>query len=416
MKKKLAIEGGKPIKEEKPLYKYGGADIYGREEVNAVKEVLEAGSPFRYYGPELLNKSEEFEKKFAKFTGTKYALAVTSGTAAVHVALGAIGIGPGDEVITTPMCWVSDAMAILYQNAIPIFADINFRTLCVDPQEIRKKITDKTKAILLVHYSGLPAEMDEIMQIAKENDLYVIEDASHAYGAEHKGHKIGSIGHISCFSCQFIKAITCGDGGVVATSEDKVYERAYRFHDLGLFHHKRTDSPMLGYNYRITEMQSAILVEQLKKINYVNEKRRENAEYFLEGLKDIGGVSSRVVPNYVIPVYYNIPVLVDWTKVSVSYNEFQKAMEAEGTPVGRISRPPYYSNFLKSQNVYLRSKCPFQCPWFGKKVSYENGLCPKAEKAYDEYIAISNSPCLTKKDMNDYIRALEKVMKAYKKN
>ncbi|RLG98512.1 glutamine--scyllo-inositol aminotransferase, partial [Candidatus Bathyarchaeota archaeon] len=211
MPEKLAIEGGKPVREKPLRGGWPGAMMIGEEEKKAVLEVLESKSLFRYYGPNPKYKVAQFEKEFAEFIGTRYALAVTSGTAALNVGIAALEVGPGDEVIVPAITFIASAGAVACQRAVPIFAEVDY-SLGLDPEDVEKKITERTKAIMPVHLQGVPCRMDELMEIAEKHGLKVIEDCAQAAGAKYKGRRVGSIGDVGAFSLQLNKLITCGDG------------------------------------------------------------------------------------------------------------------------------------------------------------------------------------------------------------
>jgi UDP-4-amino-4,6-dideoxy-N-acetyl-beta-L-altrosamine transaminase len=272
---------------------------YGRQwieedDIEAVAETLR--SDYLTTGP----KVAEFEKYVANYVGAQYAVAVSNGTAALQVACLAAGIGEGDEVITTPITFVASANCVLYCGATPVFADINPDTYNLDPKEIRKKITNRTKAIIAVHFTGQPCEMNEIRQIAKEYNLLVIEDAAHALGADYKGKRIGGISDMTTFSFHPVKHITTGEGGMITTNSKELYERLciYRSHGItrdpslmtscdGPWYYQQLE---LGYNYRITDIQCALGLSQMKKIDSFVSRRREIAAKYnkaFEGLTDI---------------------------------------------------------------------------------------------------------------------------------
>ncbi|RLF14471.1 MAG: glutamine--scyllo-inositol aminotransferase, partial [Thermoprotei archaeon] len=277
-KEKLALYGGKPVREKPLPPMYPGALFIDENEERAVIEVLRSKSLFRYYGPNLLRKAEEFEKRFAEYMGVKYALGVSSGTAALYTALKALGIREGDEVIVPAYGWISVPAMVAATGATPVIAGID-ESLSLDPDDIERKITDRTKAILAVHMRGAPCDMDRIMDVAKEHDLMVIEDAAQSCGGEYKGKKLGSIGDIGIFSFQLNKIITAGEGGAVITNNEDFYRRALAVHDVAAYY-RAPDyvPPLIGFNFRMSEITAAILIEQLKKIDRIIERMRRNKE------------------------------------------------------------------------------------------------------------------------------------------
>jgi 8-amino-3,8-dideoxy-alpha-D-manno-octulosonate transaminase len=228
----LAIEGGKPTKERPDPPMYPGGMLIGEEEEQAVLEVLRAKRLFRYYGPEPgPSKVEELEKAFAEHAGTRYALAVTSGTAALICGLQGIGVGPGDEVIVPAYTWIASPGSVVAVGAVPVVAEVD-ESLTLDPADVERKITPYTKAIMPVHMRGTPSRMDALMDVARRHGLKVIEDAAQADGASYKGRRLGSIGDVGCFSLQFNKILTSGEGGMVITNDEQVWKRALMFHDV----------------------------------------------------------------------------------------------------------------------------------------------------------------------------------------
>lgn len=275
---------------------------YGRqqideEDIQAVVEVLR--SDYLTTGPMIA----EFEKAVADYTGAKYAVAIANGTAALHAACFAAGIGEGDEVITTPITFAASANCVLYCGAVPVFADIKRDTYNIDPADIRRKITDRTKAIIAVHYTGQPCEMDEIHKIAKEHGLYVIEDAAHALGADYKGRRIGSISDMATFSFHPVKHITTGEGGMITTNDRELYQRLVLFRSHGITRDEERlqhneggwyyEQMALGYNYRITDIQCALGISQMKKLDRFVQKRKELAARYQKAFLD--------VPEVIIP-------------------------------------------------------------------------------------------------------------------
>lgn len=272
---------------------YGKQSI-DEDDIQAVVDVLR--SDYLTTGPVIRN----FEKAVCEYTGTKYAVAVANGTAALHVACLAAGIGSGDEVITTPITFAASSNCVLYCGGTPVFADINRITYNIDPEDIRRKITDKTKAIIPVHFTGQPCEMDEIHAIAKEHGLTVIEDGAHALGADYKGKKIGSISDMTIFSFHPVKHITTGEGGMIMTNDEKLYERLVLFRSHGItrnedlmtkneggWYYEQLD---LGFNYRITDIQCALGLSQLKKLDRFIARRKELVIRYNEAFTDVADI------------------------------------------------------------------------------------------------------------------------------
>ena len=253
--------------------------MVGDEEKKAVLDVLDSGMLAQG------KKVKEFEEKFAEYIGAKYAVATSSGTTALHLALLASGVKSGDEVITTPFTFISTATPILFCNAKPVFADINPRTFNIDPEKIEGVVTSKTKAVLPVHLYGQSCEMDRIMEIADKHNLIVIEDACQAHGAEYKGKKVGGIGDAGCFSFYPTKNMTTGEGGMVTTTDEELAEEIRMLRDHG--QKERYNYVMVGYNFRMTDIAAAVGIEQLKKLDKFNEKRRGNAGFLSEQLNGV---------------------------------------------------------------------------------------------------------------------------------
>lgn len=272
---------------------------YGRqsideEDIEAVAEVLRG--EYVTTGPTV----EEFERSICNYTGARYGIAVSSGTAALHVACLAAGIGPGDEVITSPMTFAASSNCVLYCGGTPVFADIKPDTYNIDPADIRRKVTSKTKAIIPVHFTGQPCELDEIHSIAEEFNLLVIEDAAHALGADYKGKRIGGISDMTIFSFHPVKHITTGEGGIITTNDERLYERLKLFRSHGItrderfmsqkdgdWYYQQTD---LGYNYRITDIQCALGISQLKKLDKFIARRRKIVSRYNEAFEKEGGI------------------------------------------------------------------------------------------------------------------------------
>lgn len=409
-KEKLALRGGKSIR----ISPFPAWPVLGNEDKKAVEEVLESGKLTCLTG----QKVREFEDKFADYHGVKHAIAVSSGTSAIHIALAAARIGPGDEVVVPAHTFIGTVTPVLHQNAIPVFADIDLNTFNIKSESIGKVITEKTKAIIPVHLNGHPAEMDEIMEIAKEHKLIVIEDACQAHGAKYKGRKVGTIGDLGCFSFWEDKIITTGgEGGMIITNNDELAERA-RF----IRHHGETETKkgeerkyyhsMLGYNYRMTEMQAAIGLVQFSKLDSYLEKRRENAAYLTEHLKKFAQIEPPLVKSYVKHSYYKYICRINKNKFEVPIEEFIKAVSVEGIPISRrYPIPIHLQPVFTEKKGYGNVHCPFACPLYGIQREYKKDLCPNAERLSDELFTLLVHPTVNQKDLDDIILAIEKVIK-----
>lgn len=334
---------------------YGRQNI-NEDDINAVVEVLK--SDFLTTGP----KIAEFEEKFADYVGAKYAVAVSNGTAALHIACLAAGLKEGDEVITTPITFAASANCALYCGAKPVFADIDSVTYNIDYREIEKHITSRTKAIIPVHYTGQPCDMDEIHKIAEKYNLFVIEDAAHAVGAEYKGRKIGSLSDMTEFSFHPVKHITCGEGGIVTTNNEKLYEKLklYRTHGItrNTAEMSRQDGPWyyeqidLGFNYRITDFQAALGISQLSRVDLFLKRRREIAARYDEAFKNVPGITIPFQMEGKRSAYHLYVIRVD-KKIRRELFEYLRACNI-GVNVHYI---PVYTFPYYREHGYMNVKC-----------------------------------------------------------
>lgn len=399
MTQELAINGGKPVRDK--LLPYGHQWI-DEEDIKAVIEVLH--SDWITQGP----KVAEFEKEFAKYVGARYAVAVNSGTAALHTACFAAQIEKGDEVITTPITFAASANCVLYQGGTPIFADIKEDTLNIDPEEIKKKINQKTKALIPVDFAGLPVDLEEIQEIARKYNLIIIEDASHALGATYKGSKIGSISDMTIFSFHPVKHITTGEGGMITTNNKEYYERLKLFRTHGITKDKDKllkydgtwyyEMQELGYNYRLTDFQCALGISQLKNIDkFLNRRREIVARYNNEfkNLKEIAIPELNHIDSN--PAWHLYVIQLNLEKLKVGRREIFEALRAENIGVNVHYIP-----------VHLQT-------YYQKRFGYNLGDFPKAEKYYSRAITLPVFPKMTDKDVDEVIMAAKKVINYYKK-
>ena len=398
MTQELAINGGKPVRDK--LLPYGHQWI-DEEDIKAVIEVLHFD--WITQGP----KVSEFEEEFAKYVGAKYAVAVNSGTAALHAACFAAKIEKGDEVITTTITFVASANCVLYQGGTPLFADIKEDTLNINPEEIRKKITKKTKALIPVDFMGLPVDLEEIQKIADENNLIIIEDASHALGATYKNKKIGSISDMTTFSFHPVKHITTGEGGMITTNNKEFYERLKLFRTHGITKDKDKllnydgswyyEMQELGYNYRLTDFQCALGTTQLKKIDKNVQRRIEIVRKYNEEFKDIEEIKIPYSDSKISTSAWHLYITqLNLEKLKVGRREIFEALKEENIGVNVHYIP-----------VHLQ-------PYYQKRFGYYKGDFPKAENYYSRVITLPIFPKMTEKDINDVVKAVKKVINYYK--
>lgn len=406
----LAIHGGRKTR-VKPFP--SKRDI-GIEELKEVLEVIWSGQLNRTYG----TKVSEFEKAFAQLYDAKYAVASTSGTASIHVALGALNFDPGSEIITGPISDMGSIIPILYQGLIPIFADIDLKTYSLDPEDVERKITDKTKAIMAIHLFGLADKLDELKKIAKDYNLYLIEDASQAHLAEYRGKLAGTIGNIGCFSLQQSKQMTTGDGGITIFQDKELYERGTLFSDKAWPRSgpsKDRGYLFLAMNYRMTELQGAVGLAQLKKVRNIVERRRKIGEKLSKLIQEeVEGVKPPYIPSYCKHSFWLYPITLDEEKVKVPPEVFNEALNAEGIPssFGYIKKPLYLYPVLKDKITFGGSHYPFSL-LEARKISYKEGDCPGAESLLKKLITIPINEFYDEVDIEDIIRALKKVSNYY---
>lgn len=412
MEDKLAINGGKPVREIPLPPPYAGAGMYGEEEKKAVLEVLDRKSPFRYYGPDVAGKVKAFEKSFAQKIGTRHALGVTSGTASLVVALKALGIGPGDKVIIPANTFIATAGAVVIAGAVPVFADID-ESLNIDPGDIERAADKHTKAVITVPILGNPCEMDRIMKTAEKCNLLVIEDVAQSCGCKYKGRYAGSFGDAGCFSLQINKIITTGEGGIVVTGNDRFYERAVRYHDHGMFREKEgflatrdEDDIFVGQNYRMSEITGAVALEQLKKLDYIIDSMRRIKYRIKEQVKGIHGLGFRKI-NDEAGDAGNVLLIMLPDKDSAA--RFSNALNAEN-----ISNSPLYGGrpvYMHPQifNQKTADKNGFSLNRSGDKTVYEMGMCPHTEEQLPKNICITICPTFSEKDADDIVRGIRKV-------
>lgn len=403
----LAMDGGEKVR-TKP---FPGWPVWDEMELNALKAVLES----ERWGIGN-SKVEEFEEKFAARVGVKYGVCVTSGTTALEIALKAAGVGSGDEVIVPPYTFMATATAVLMANAIPIFADIDPDTYNIDPVQMEKAITDRTKAIIPVHIAGCPADMDRIMEIAKKHSLIVIEDCAQAHEAEWRGQKVGSIGDMGCFSFQSSKNLCAGEGGFITANNQELADKCWSFHNCGRI---RTgewyEHHVVGSNFRMTGWQAAILLVQMERLEEQTETRNRNALYLSEKLREIDGIRPAKRDERVTKHAYHLYIFrYDADKFGGQPRSlFLKALSAEGIPCSPGYNPLYKHDLFKAPI----QKCPLSCGYYKGKVDYTKVYCPVTENACNEEgVWLTQNMLLgDQKDMDDITAAIIKIKESFQK-
>jgi len=389
---------------DKPLPPmYPGATMIGKEEKKAVVAVLDTQSLFRYYGPKFLNKVRSFENAFAEKIGVKYALGVTSGTASLLTSLTAAGVGVGDEVIIPAYTWIATATSVMATRATPVLSEVD-RSLTLDPHDLEAKITERTKAVIPVHMRGISCKMDEIMRIAKEHGLTVIEDCAQSCGASYQGRRIGSIGDIGTFSFQLNKIITAGEGGAITTNEKKLFERAVMFHDMAAltreeFWGKFEGEPLFGLNFRMSEVTGAILLEQLKKLDRILSLTRKAKQAIKKGIEDLEGIEFREVPD---------PKGDTGICLIFFLENPEKARAFADTLCKNNLTGPGYGTFV----IYDPSKPDWHVYAHWKKVTpFKGNECPRTLELLGRAVHMDVSPLLTKQDISQLIDGIRMVAK-----
>lgn len=389
----------------KVAYSFMGS-IYDEDERNMAWEAMQQDT--LTMGPQV----QAFQSAFAAMCGTKHAFATTNCTTAMHVATQMFGIGPGDEVIVTPNTFIATSLVVLKEGGIPVYADIDPMTFNIDPKEIEKKVTSKTKAIYVVHYGGQMCDMDPIMEIANKHNLYVLEDCAHAPGAEYKGRKAGSIGDVGCFSFHSLKNMTtCGEGGMITCNKDEYVDAIEKLRCMNLNNWKnQTDywipshfdvidiNGKWGCNYRMNEVQAAVGLAQLRKLNMLNEKRREIGRKISAGIQGIKGITPVYEDPNCYHIYHLYTLCVEEEELGASRDDFMRVLYKEEGVQGILHyQPTYHFTGLK-------------------KMGYEDHICPLSEKFfYRRELNLPIHPRITEQEIADTItgirNAAEKVRK-----
>ena len=411
----LGEENPKPITMSKIEPGYVGPQFFDEREEEALLEVLESRSPFRFWGQGKPSKVLRFEENFAKYMGTRFALGVTSGTAALDCAVAGLGIGPGDEVIVPAYTWWSDYTCVVHAGALPVFADID-RTFNLDPKDFERKITPRTKAVIAVHLLGGPCDMDPIMETARKRGVAVLEDCAQCVGGSYRGKILGSLGDVGIYSFQVNKMITSGEGGALVTSDPVIYERAARFHHMGLIHGVFLDrsgpsrvQTFAGENFRMSEFTGAVLGAQLSKLDTMLAQLRRNAESIYNGIKNLAGIRLRHRPCPEGDIGYGVYFeMKDKAVRNRCIQELRKRRIPASTLTGSVLLPVHESVMNK------RTRHPdwpsFNSPE-GKKIKYGPDCCRQTLDIFDRFVQVRVGAKYTQR-INDYI--IDAIRQVYK--
>ncbi len=397
MLERLAIQGGTPVRST--VLPYGRQDI-NEEDIEAVVQALR--SDWLTSGPRI----DEFERAFANAVGATDAVAVSSGTAALHAAMFALGIGPGDEVIVTPMTFAASANCVLYQGGIPVFADVDEETLLIDPAQVEARITARTKAIIAVDYAGQPCDYDALRIIAQNHGLSLIADACHALGGSYKGRSVGTLGDLNVFSLHPVKHITTGEGGVITTDDEEFARRmrVFRNHGITTDHRQRAQAGSffyemvdLGYNYRITDFQCALGLSQLRRLSGRVAKRQQLAAMYDSALRGLPYVKPLFTRRDRAHAYHLYVVKFDLEQLNASRKEIFAALHSENIGVNVHYIPVYFH------------------PYYQTHLGMQPGLCPVAESVFERIISLPMFSEMTNTDLEDVVEACTKLVQLINK-
>jgi len=424
---KTIVESEAPVRAKPLPLEFPGVHHYDGQEIEAALRVLRSRSLFRYYGIDLQKETEKFEEEFARAVGVRHALAVASGTGALSVALSALGVGPGQEVIVPAYMWVSVVASVVNQGAIPVLADID-DTFCLDPRDVERKITSRTAGIILVHMSGAPGDAKAIQKIAKEKNLFLLEDCAQCNGGSIGGQKVGTFGDMGIYSFQMNKNMSSGEGGCVVTNDTQLYRRAFACHDLG---YARDENGRLVFNdptlclwgkgCRMDELRAAILRVQLKKLPTIISAMRRSKYRIRQALEQFPEVRLRKIQD---PLGDTGCFLITTYRDTETARRVNRMLRAEGI----VTSPQGVSDIVMTDwglhlyynNVSLVQRTSADrggFPWklaenAGLERNYEKGACPVADSLFDRSVLLPIPSCLTDQDEREIIQAFEKTLRS----
>lgn len=394
---KPAIRGGEPVRNTKIFY---GHQYLDEADYQAVMDVLK--SDYLTCGP----KITELENRLCEMTGAKYAVAVSNGTAALHIACLAAGVESGDEVITTPITFAASANCALYCGATPVFADIDEETYNIDPVSVKKKITERTKAVVAVDFTGQSVELDPLLSLAKEHNLVLIEDGAHSIGTKYKGRSVGSIADMTTFSFHPVKTVTGGEGGAVLTNNPEYYKKLLLFRSHGITRDEdqlehMIDGPWyyeqiaLGYNYRMTDIQAGLLCSQLNKLEMFGTRRKEIVEQYNKSFSKLPNITVQKEIEESDTTRHLYILKIKPEKFAINRKGVFEALAAENICCNVHYIPTYYFPYYK-------------------RLGYEKGICPKAEELYENMLSLPLYYSMSDQDVSDVIAAVEKIANYYR--
>ena len=395
---KPAIVGGSPVRQNKLYY---GHQYIDDKDIEAVTEVLK--SDYLTCGPKIV----ELERKLCELTGAKYAVACSNGTTALHIACQAAGLTDGDELITTPITFAASANCALYCGAKPVFADINENTYNIDPKSVKEHMSEKTKVVVAVDYTGQAVELNELTKLCREKGVVLIEDAAHSIGTRYKDKYVGSIADMTTFSFHPVKTVTCGEGGAVLTNNEEYYNKLvlYRAHGITkdpVFMKKEYEGAWyyeqiaLGNNYRLTDIQAGLLISQLNKLPIFKQRRSEIVKKYNEAFSKIPEITvQQEIPESDTTRHLYI-LRIKPELLTINRKEFFDSMAAENICCNVHYIPVYYHPYYE-------------------ELGYEKGLCPKAEQLYEEMMSLPLYYAMTDQDVEDVIHAVIKIVDYYRK-
>lgn len=422
---KLAIHGGTPVRSQPLPLEFPGVHHMDEEEIDAAMRVLRSRSPFRFYGIDLQGEVQAFESEFAQFLGVPYALAVTSGTGALHCALAALGVGPGQEVIVPAYMWVSVVAAVVNLGAIPVLADID-NTFCLDPNAIESKITSRTSGVIAVHMSGAPADVETIAKIVRKHELFLLEDCAQCAGGSVRGKKVGTFGDMGVFSFQMNKNMTSGEGGCIVTSNEHLYNRAVACHDTGYARDasgramfERREFCLWGRGYRLDEIRASMLRVQLRKLPQIIGQMHGSKYRLRQALAKLPQITLRRIVDEPGDTGCFLITTFETPELARQVN---RALRAEGI----VTFPQGVSDVVMTEwGLHVYYNIPSlvhktgidkaNTPWSlaenrESRAEYAKGTCPYADSLFERSILLAVPSCLTKQDEDDIIAAFQKVL------